>query len=462
MTPFRNLSERRPDKLIYNSLNRQAKKEKSILMKNFVEELTWRGMIHQMMPGTEELLQKEVVTAYLGIDPTADSLHIGHLCGVMMLRHFQRCGHKPLALVGGATGMIGDPSGKSQERNLLDEPTLKHNVACIKEQLSRFLDFDSDSPNHAELVNNYDWMKGFTFLDFAREVGKHITVNYMMAKDSVKKRLNGEARDGLSFTEFTYQLLQAYDFLYLNEHIDCKLQLGGADQWGNITTGSELIRRTNGNECYALTCPLVTKSDGKKFGKTETGNIWLDRNRTTPYQFYQFWLNVTDDDAKRYIKIFTSLEKEEIDTIIAEHDEDPGRRVLQKRLAEEVTVMVHSNEDLEMAIEASNILFGKSTKESLLKLDEKTLLDVFAGVPQFDIDMADLKEGIKASDLFVDKAQCFPSKGEMKTLVKGGGVSVNKNKLAQFDQVLTEADLLNGKYLLVQQGKKKYFLLTAK
>lgn len=431
-------------------------------MKDFVKELTWRGMIHQMMPGTDELLKKEQTTAYLGIDPTADSLHIGHLCGVMMLRHFQRCGHKPLALVGGATGMIGDPSGKSQERNLLDEETLAHNVKCIKEQLSRFLDFDSDAPNHAELVNNYDWMKNFSFLDFARDIGKHITVNYMMAKESVQKRLNGEARDGLSFTEFTYQLLQGYDFLYLYENKGCRLQLGGADQWGNITTGSELIRRKNGGECFALTCPLVTKSDGRKFGKTESGNIWLDRERTSPYAFYQFWLNVPDGDAKRYIKIFTSLEEEEINSIIAEHDTDPGRRVLQKRLAEEVTIMVHSKEDLDAAIEASNILFGKSTKESLLKLDEKTLLDVFAGVPKFEVSAADFAEGIKANDLCVEKAQCFPSKGEMKTLVKGGGVSINKEKIAQPDQLLTTADLLDGKYLLVQQGKKKYFLIIVK
>ena len=431
-------------------------------MKDFVQELTWRGMIHQMMPGTDELLRKEQVTAYLGIDPTADSLHIGHLCGVMMLRHFQRCGHKPLALVGGATGMIGDPSGKSQERNLLDEETLRHNVQCIKEQLARFLDFDSDAPNKAELVNNYDWMKDFTFLDFARDVGKHITVNYMMAKESVQKRLNGEARDGLSFTEFTYQLLQGYDFLYLNEHKNCKLQLGGADQWGNITTGSELIRRTNGNECFALTCPLVTKSDGRKFGKTESGNVWLDRNRTSPYQFYQFWLNVPDEDAKKYIKIFTSLEKEEIDAIIAEQDADPGRRVLQKRLAEEVTIMVHSKEDYDMAVEASNILFGKSTKESLLKLDEQTLLDVFAGVPHFEVEKAAFEAGVKLSDLTVDLAPVFPSKGEVKTLVKGGGVSVNKDKVSQFDQMVTMADLLDGKYLLVQQGKKKYYLIIAK
>ena len=431
-------------------------------MKDFVEELTWRGMIHQMMPGTDELLKKEQVTAYLGIDPTADSLHIGHLCGVMMLRHFQRCGHKPLALIGGATGMIGDPSGKSQERNLLDEETLRHNVACIKKQLSHFLDFDSDAPNRAELVNNYDWMKDFKFLDFVRDIGKHITVNYMMAKESVQKRLNGEARDGLSFTEFTYQLLQGYDFYYLNEHKGCKLQLGGADQWGNITTGSELIRRMNGKECFALTCPLVTKSDGRKFGKTESGNVWLDRNYTSPYQFYQFWLNVPDEDAKRYIKIFTSLEKEEIDAIIAEQDADPGRRVLQKRLAEEVTVMVHSREDYDMAVEASNILFGKSTKESLLKLDEQTLLDVFAGVPHFEVEKSLFEAGVKLADLTVDNASIFPSKGEVKTLVKGGGVSINKDKATAPDQVLTASDLLDGKYLLIQQGKKKYFLIIAK
>ncbi len=365
---------------------------------NFIEELTWRGMIHQMMPGTEELLAKEQVTAYLGIDPTADSLHIGHLCGVMMLRHFQRCGHKPLALIGGATGMIGDPSGKSQERNLLDEETLRHNVACIKKQLSKFLDFDSDAPNRAELVNNYDWMKDFTFLDFAREVGKHITVNYMMAKDSVQKRLNGEARDGLSFTEFTYQLLQGYDFLYLNEHKNCKLQLGGADQWGNITTGSELIRRTNGNECFALTCPLVTKADGGKFGKTESGNVWLDPARTSPYQFYQFWINTSDADAEKYIKIFTTLTKEEVDELVAEQAKDPGLRPLQKRLAKEVTIMVHSEADYNMAVEASGILFGKSTKDNLLKLDERTFLEVFAGVPTYEISKAeDCKKTLKNS-----------------------------------------------------------------
>ena len=432
---------------------------------NFVEELKWRGMIHSIMPGTEELLAKETVTAYVGIDPTADSLHIGHLCGVMMLRHFQRCGHKPLALVGGATGMIGDPSGKSQERNLLNEETLRHNVACIKEQLGRFLDFESDAPNKAELVNNFDWMKDYTFLDFAREIGKCITVNYMMAKDSVKRRLNGEFQDGMSFTEFTYQLLQGYDFLHLYQTKNCKLQMGGSDQWGNITTGTELIRRKLGSDhaAFALTCPLITKADGKKFGKTEKGNIWLDRNRTSPYVFYQFWLNVADEDAERYIKIFTSLDKETIDNLISEHRTDPGRRILQKRLAEEVTVLVHGRQDYEAAVEASNILFGKATKDSLVKLDEQTLLDVFSGVPQFEFDRSLLQgEGIKMVNLTTEAAPCFPSKGEMRKLTQGGGVSLNKEKLTQFDRAVTESDLLDGKYLLVQQGKKKYFLLIAK
>ena len=432
---------------------------------NFVEELRWRGMVHTMMPGTEELLSKEMVTAYLGIDPTADSLHIGHLCGVMMLRHFQRCGHKPLALIGGATGMIGDPSGKSQERNLLNEETLRHNVACIKEQLARFLDFDSDAPNKAELVNNYDWMREYSFLDFAREIGKCITVNYMMAKDSVKRRLNGEFQDGMSFTEFTYQLLQGYDFLHLYQTKNCKLQMGGSDQWGNITTGTELIRRKLGseNEAFALTCPLITKADGKKFGKTEQGNIWLDRNRTTPYAFYQFWLNVADEDAERYIKIFTSLDQETISSLVQEHSQDPGRRILQKRLAEEVTVMVHGRQDYEMAVEASNILFGKATKESLTKLDEQTLLDVMNGVPQYEFDRTLLQgEGVKAVNLTTEAAPCFPSKGEMRKLTQGGGVSLNKEKLTAFNQLITEDDLLDGKYLLVQQGKKKYFLLIAK
>ena len=432
-----------------------------IIMKNFVEELKWRGMLAQVMPGTEEYLQKEMVTAYLGTDPTADSLHIGHLCGIMMLRHLQRCGHKPIILVGGATGMIGDPSGKSQERNLLNDETLRHNQECIKKQVARFLDFDSKEPNAAEMVNNYDWMKDFTFLDFAREVGKHITVNYMMAKESVQQRLNGTARDGLSFTEFTYQLLQGYDFLYLYQHKGVRLQLGGNDQWGNMTTGTELIRRTLGNdtEAFALTCPLITKADGKKFGKTESGNVWLDRNRTTPYAFYQFWLNVTDDDAERYIKIFTSLDKETIDVLIEEHRQDPGRRTLQKRLAEEVTTLVHGEEDLRMAQEASGILFGKSTKESLLKLDEQTFLDVFDGVPHYKIGRDQL--GQPAIDLLnLEGMEIFPSKSEMRKLVKGGGISLNKEKLTAFDYVVTADDLIDGKYLLVQKGKKNYFLIT--
>ncbi len=433
------------------------------MIKNFVEELKWRGMLAQIMPGTEELLQKEMVTAYLGTDPTADSLHIGHLCGIMMLRHLQSCGHKPIILVGGATGMIGDPSGKSQERNLLDADTLYHNQECIKAQVAKFLDFETDAPNKAELVNNYDWMKDFTFLDFVREVGKHITVNYMMAKDSVKKRLNGEARDGLSFTEFTYQLLQGYDFLHLYRTKGCKLQLGGNDQWGNMTTGTELIRRTMGAdvETFALTCPLITKSDGKKFGKTESGNIWLDRNRTTPYNFYQFWLNVSDEDAERYIKIFTSLEKDVIDGLIEEHKADPGSRILQRRLAEEVTLLVHSQEDLEIAKEASSILFGKGTKETLLKFDEPTLLSIFAGVPHFVMDKSDL--GKPAVELFTSEAiNIFPSRGEMRKLVQGGGVSLNKERLTAFDRPITADDLIGGKYLLVQKGKKNYNFITVR
>ena len=420
-------------------------------------------MLSQIMPGTEEFLQKEMVTAYLGTDPTADSLHIGHLCGIMMLRHLQRCGHKPILLVGGATGMIGDPSGKSQERNLLDAETLYHNQEAIKRQAAKFLDFDGTEPNAAEMVNNYDWMKDFTFLDFAREVGKHITVNYMMAKESVQQRLNGTAKDGLSFTEFTYQLLQGYDFLHLYQHKNCKMQLGGNDQWGNMTTGTELIRRTLGSEteAYALTCPLITKADGKKFGKTESGNIWLDPVRTTPYKFYQFWLNVSDDDAERYIKIFTSLERETIEALVAEHQQDPGRRTLQKRLAEEVTTMVHSREALEMAMEASNILFGKSTKDSLQRLDEQTLLDIFEGVPHFELPKSEL--GQPAVELFTrPDVSIFPSKGEMRKLVQGGGVSLNKEKLDAFDCPVTADDLIGGKYLLVQRGKKNYYLVTVK
>ena len=432
------------------------------MKKNFVEELRWRGMLAQIMPGTEELLNKEMVTAYLGTDPTADSLHIGHLCGIMMLRHLQRCGHRPIILVGGATGMIGDPSGKSQERNLLDDKTLYHNQECIKAQVAKFLDFDTQDGNGALMVNNYDWMKDFTFLDFAREVGKHITVNYMMAKESVQQRLNGTARDGLSFTEFTYQLLQGYDFLHLYKTLGCKLQLGGNDQWGNMTTGTELIRRTLGSEVetYALTCPLITKADGKKFGKTETGNIWLDPKRTSPYKFYQFWLNVSDDDAERYIKIFTSLDRETIESLVAEHRQDPGQRILQKRLASEVTVMVHSQEALDTAMEASNILFGKSTKDSLLRLDEQTLLDIFEGVPHFEVGKDKL--GQPAVDFFTQDAAVFASKGEMRKLVQGGGVSLNKEKLATFDRPVTAEDLIDGKYLLVQRGKKNYYLVIVK
>lgn len=429
---------------------------------NFVEELKWRGMVHDMMPGTEELLAKERVTAYLGIDPTADSLHIGHLCGVMMLRHFQRCGHKPLALIGGATGMIGDPSGKSAERNLLDEKTLFHNQECIKKQLSKFLDFDSNEPNAAELVNNYDWMKNFSFLDFAREVGKHITVNYMMSKDSVKRRLSSESSAGLSFTEFTYQLLQGYDFLHLYESKGCKLQMGGSDQWGNITTGTELIRRTNGGEAFALTCPLITKADGGKFGKTESGNVWLDPKYTSPYKFYQFWLNVSDADASRYIKIFTSIDKEGVDVLTAEHTAAPHLRILQKRLAKEVTIMVHSEEDYNAAVDASNILFGNATSDALKKLDEDTLLAVFEGVPQFEVSKDALSAGVKAVDLLTEFAPVFPSKGEMRKLVQGGGVSVNKEKLTTFDELIHADTLLNNKYLLIQKGKKNYFLIIAK
>lgn len=426
---------------------------------NFVDELTWRGMVHTTMPGTKELLEKEMVTAYLGIDPTADSLHIGHLCGVMMLRHFQRCGHKPLALIGGATGMIGDPSGKSAERNLLDEETLRHNQECIKKQLSKFLDFESDAPNSAELVNNYDWMKEFSFLDFARTVGKHITVNYMMAKDSVQKRLNGEARDGLSFTEFTYQLLQGYDFLHLYTHKNCKLQMGGSDQWGNITTGAELIRRTNGGEVFALTCPLITKADGGKFGKTESGNIWLDPRYTSPYKFYQFWLNVSDEDAQRYIKIFTSLGQEEINALIDQHQQAPHLRALQKRLAQEVTVMVHSQEAYESAVEASNILFGNATSDTLKKIEEDTLLAVFEGVPQFNVKREELLQGVKIMQLLTENAQVFPSKGELRKLIQSGGVSLNKEKVTDQEMLISSEHLLNDKYLLVQKGKKNYFLL---
>ena len=428
---------------------------------NFVEELTWRGMIHSMMPGTGEQLEKEMTTAYLGIDPTADSLHIGHLVGVMMLRHFQRCGHKPLALVGGATGMIGDPSGKSAERNLLDEATLRHNQECIKKQLSRFLDFDSDAPNAAEMVNNYDWMKDFSFLAFIRDIGKHITVNYMMAKDSVKKRLSAESSVGMSFTEFTYQLVQGFDFYHLFETKNCKLQLGGSDQWGNITTGTELIRRKLGGEAFALTCPLITKADGGKFGKTESGNVWLDRRYTSPYKFYQFWLNVSDADAEKYIKIFTFLPKEEVEALVAEHAQAPHLRVLQKRLAKEITIMVHSEQDYEMAVEASNILFGNATSDSLKKLDEETLLAVFDGVPTFEVSK-EVVLGKKLMDVLTDDAAVFASKGEMRKLIQNGGFAVNKEKVADLELTLNAENLLNEKYLLVQKGKKNYYLLILK
>ena len=430
---------------------------------NFVQELKWRGMIQDMTPGTEEQLQKEMTTAYLGIDPTADSLHIGHLVGVMMLRHFQRSGHRPIALIGGATGMIGDPSGKSKERVLIDEERLRHNQEAIKNQLARFLDFESDAPNAAVLVNNYDWMKTFSFLDFIRNIGKLITVNYMMSKDSVKRRITGESgADGMSFTEFSYQLLQGYDYVYLNENYDCKLQLGGADQWGNITTGTEMIRKISGNEVFALTCPLITKADGKKFGKTEQGNIWLDKRYTSPYTFYPFWLNVSDEDADRYIKIFTSIPQEEIEALIAQQKEAPHLRLLQKRLAQELTILVHGQEELDKAIAASGILFGNATSEALRSLDEDTLLAVFDGVPTFEVSREQLAEGIKAVDLTTESAAIFASKGEMRKLVQGGGVAVNKEKLAAFDQVITTADLLNDKYILVQKGKKNYYLIIVK
>ena len=429
------------------------------MIKDFVQELEWRGMIHTIMPGAKEQLQKEMTTAYLGIDPTADSLHIGHLVGVMILKHFQMCGHRPIALIGGATGMIGDPSGKSQERNLLDEATLRHNQEAIKNQLAKLIDFDSTAENHALLVNNYDWMKEFSFLDFARDIGKCITVNYMMAKDSVKKRFNGEG-DGMSFTEFTYQLLQGYDFLHLYNEYNCKVQLGGADQWGNITTGTELIRRKLGSEAeaFAITCPLITKADGTKFGKTESGNVWLDARYTSPYKFYQFWLNVSDDDAKRYIKIFTLLDRETIEALIAEHDEAPHLRVLQKRLAEEITNMIHSKEELEKAQAASNILFGNATSEALRSLDEATLLQVFEGVPQFTISRDNL--GKPFIDIVAELCKVFPSKGECRKMVQGGGVQLNKEKVTDPMREVTDADLIAGKYLLAQRGKKNYYLIT--
>ena len=429
---------------------------------NFVEELKWRGMIHDMMPGTEEQLSKEMTSAYVGIDPTADSLHIGHLVGVMMLKHFQNAGHRPIALVGGATGMICDPSMKSQERVLIDEETLRHNQECIKNQLAKFLDFESEAENKALLVNNYDWMKDYSFLNFIRDIGKHITVNYMMAKDSVKKRLSGEAQHGMSFTEFSYQLLQGYDFLYLFRNNNCRLQMGGSDQWGNITTGTELIRRTDGGEAFALTCPLITKADGKKFGKTESGNVWLDPKRTSPYKFYQFWLNVSDEDAEKYIKIFTMLTKEEVAALIEEQKANPGLRPIQKRLAKEITIMVHSEADYEAAVEASQILFSNKAQDILHKIDEDTLLSVFEGVPQFEVEKSVVEAGVPLVNLLTENAAVFASKGEMRKLTQGGGVLVNKEKVADPNMLIDSSHLLNGKYILAQKGKKNYYLIIAK
>lgn len=429
---------------------------------NFIKELEWRGMIHDMIPGTEEALQKGMVSGYVGIDPTADSLHIGHLVGIMMLRHLQRSGHRPIALIGGATGMIGDPSGKSKERNLLDEETLRHNQACIKKQLEKFLDFDSDADNAAVLVNNYDWMKDYSFLDFIRDVGKHITVNYMMAKESVKKRLEANAIEGLSFTEFSYQLLQGYDYLHLYQTENVRLQLGGSDQWGNITTGVELIRRVLGeSDALAVTCPLITKADGGKFGKSESGNVWLDRRYTTPYKFYQFWFNVSDEDAKKYIRIFTDLSKEEIEELEAEHDKAPHERLLQRRLAEEITVMVHSREDYDTAVRASEILFGNATKETLSSIDEETFLSVFDGVPMAEVSKSDFDGSTGLLDLLVSKCGFFKSNGELRKLIQSGGISINKEKISDPQYMPTTDDLVEGSYMLVQKGKKNYFLVHA-
>jgi tyrosyl-tRNA synthetase len=429
---------------------------------NFIEELNWRGMIHDVMPGLDDQLKKEMTTAYVGIDPTADSLHIGHLVSVMMLKHFQVAGHKPIALVGGATGMIGDPSGKSQERNLLDETTLRHNQECLKNQLSKFLDFESDAANAAEMVNNYDWMIKFGFLEFIRDIGKHITVNYMMAKDSVKKRLDPESgAAGMSFTEFTYQLVQGTDFLHLYEAKNCKLQMGGSDQWGNITTGTELIRRKTGGEAFALTCPLIKKADGTKFGKTEEGNVWLDPERTSPYKFYQFWLNTSDEDAERYIKIFTLLPKEEIFELIEKHKEAPHLRVLQNKLAEEITTMVHSRQDYEMAVEASQILFGNGTAEQLRKLNESTFLSVFDGVPQFTVSKTDVEIGINIVDLLADKTAVFSSKSELRRTIQGNGLSINKERITTPDLIIDSSFLISNKYILAQKGKKNYSLIIA-
>ena len=430
-------------------------------MKNFIEELQWRGMLHDCMPGTEEHLLEEMRSAYVGFDPTADSLHIGNLVPIMLLAHYQRCGHKPIALVGGATGMIGDPSGKSSERNLLDEKTLRHNQECVKAQLGHFLDFESNAKNAAILVNNYDWMKEFSFLEFIRDVGKHITVNYMMAKDSVKNRIGSESKEGMSFTEFTYQLVQGYDFLHLYKAHATTIQMGGSDQWGNITTGTELIRRIGGGKGYAITCPLITKSDGSKFGKSEGGNVWLDAKRTSPYKFYQYWLNTSDEDAEKYIKIFTFLDKETIDTLIQEHTKAPHTRVLQKRLGEEVTVLVHGKEEYEKAIAASNILFGKSTTEDLKSLDEQTFLDVFDGVPQSEIDTLDVENGLDMIGALAAKTGFLKSNGEARRALKENAISVNKNKV-QEDFLITKEDLIADKYVLIQRGKKSYFLLKIK
>ena len=429
---------------------------------NFIQEIKWRGMLHDIIPGTEDILADGRVSAYLGIDPTADSLHIGHLCGIMMLRHFQLCGHKPIVLIGGATGMIGDPSGKSEERNLLDVATINQNLKAIKKQLRKFLDFSPSAPNAAEIVNNYDWTRRLTFLEFSRDIGKHITVNYMMSKDSVKKRLGNDSSIGMSFTEFTYQLLQGYDFLYLYRNKNCRLQMGGSDQWGNITTGTELIRRIDKGEAFGITCPLITKADGSKFGKTETGNIWLSPEYTSPYKFYQFWLNTADDDAKRYIKIFTELTEKEITLLIAEHNTAPHERKLQKRLAEEVTTMVHSAKALQSAIEASEILFGNATKQRLLKTDEKTLMAIFEGVPQFEIDRKLFDTGIQLLTLLAELTDIFPSKGEARKTIQANGLSLNKEKFTNIDQPITAAHLIKDKYLLLQKGKKNYFCIIAK
>ncbi len=425
---------------------------------NFIEELRWRGMIHNITPGTEEQLKKEMTSGYIGFDPTADSLHIGSFAQIILLKRFQMAGHKPIVLIGGATGMIGDPSERSQERNLLDENTLKKNLEGIKKQLMKFLDFEKGE-NKAELVNNYDWMKEHSFLNFIRDIGKHITVNYMIAKDSVKKRLGEDSKAGMSFTEFSYQLVQGYDFYWLYNKMNCKLQMGGSDQWGNITTGTELIRRKTGGEAYAFTIPLITKSDGGKFGKTEQGNVWLDPKYTSPYRFYQFWLNTSDEDAENYIKVFTLIERKEIERLIKEHQQAPHLRILQKRLAGELTEIVHSKEELDRAIDASQILFGKGTTESLIKLDEDTFLSIFEGVPQYEVDNLSFKQGIKIIDLLTDLAPIFPSKGELRRMVNGGGLNINKEKIVNAEIVISSKNLLNNKYLLIQKGKKNYYIL---